>query len=289
MLRYYGKRWPIPLRLLPHMQVCFQSSRTLCTEELHSCIEANPSEHFVVDCAVAVTAPFGDRFRTICRYAMVATSASTTQLRIDYTMVYTKSMSGLARAMLEPAAESGLAKNFAQFIAALSSHVVLSDAVAPPLPSPPPEAIVPATLPGTGVAVLRLSPVQAILTAEGAQRRMKNVVQVFVDDHLLDLFLPAAEVLLMSAGVPCGAEASAGVRGTAALLSSAFVFLLLQLLLSCWHMVGGVCARWQTAPARLCTQVHEAIDLPRSVTGVIVAAVVILVVRSVLGGWAVQV
>lgn len=282
----------------PHatlLQVCFQSGRSLRTEELHRCVLAAPGQQYVVDCTVAVTAPFGDRFRTVCRYSVAAVTSSTAQLRIDYSMTYAKPIPGWGRAMLEPAAESGLAKNFAQFIAVLSQFIDLADAAAPvtPLHITPPSA--PAATPAEPAAaaapppqpaVPRVSHVTAILTAAGSQRRIRTVRTMFVDDHVVDLFLPVAEVLLMSAGISNSGDVA--VRGAAALLSTASVLLLLQLLLNVWHSVGAACEGARSVLGALCAQAHRAIDLPQSVAGVFVATVVIMAVRSLLGGAAAQ-
>lgn len=286
------------------MQICFQQSgQSLRTEELHRCVRAVQGSDYIVDCTVAVTAPFGDCFRAVCRYTMVATSPQSCQLRIDYAMTYAKRMSGIARAMLEPAAESGLAKNFAQFIAVLAEHVSLADATdaAEALPAPVPKEDVQSTQPVAststpaakkGDTILSQSAaerVTALLTVAGSQRRVRSVVTVFVDDHLLDLFLPAAEVLLMSVGISTSTQ-NVAVRGCATLLSASFVFILLQQLLNIWHNGGEWCemhSDWMLA--RMCVRVHRLMDLPRSVTGIVVTAVAMMLVRSILGNWAGQV
>eukprot|EP00892_Ulva_mutabilis_P010659 jgi/Ulvmu1/7966/UM004_0199.1 len=232
-------------------KVCFQSGRSLRTEELHRCILAAPGQQYVVDCTVAVTAPFGDRFRTICRYTMAAVTPAAAQLRIDYAMTYAKPIPRWGRAMLEPAAESGLAKNFAQFIAVLSSFIHLSDATVPVSP-----------------------------------RRIRTVRTMFVDDHVVDLFLPLAEVLLMSAGLSNSGDVA--VRGAAALLSTTSVLLLLQILLNLWHRVGQACEGSRSVPGALCAQAHRVVDLPQSVAGLFVATVAIMSLRSLMGGVAAQ-
>lgn len=244
-----------------------------------------------------MTAPFGDRFRTVCRYTMAAVTPTTAQLRIDYAMTYAKPIPGWGRAMLEPAAESGLAKNFAQFIAVLSDFIALSDAsvpvspihppttTSPPAPPPAPSTAGP-PLPAAD-AVPRVSHVTAILTAAGSQRRIRTVRTMFVDDHVVDLFLPVAEVLLMSAGLSNSGDVA--VRGAAALLSTASVLLLLQMLLNLWHRIGEACERSRSMSSVLCAQAHRAVDLPQSVAGVFVATVVIMSLRSLMGAAAAQV
>lgn len=284
------------------MQVCFQSGRSLRTEELHRCIHAAPGQQYIVDCTVAVTAPFGDRFRTVCRYSIASVTPATAQLRIDYAMTYAKPIPGWGRAMLEPAAESGLAKNFAQFIEVLSEFIDLSDAAAPvpPMPMPTPTSVPPSpaspAAPPTPTPTPTLLPyphphhlahVKALVTTEGFQRRIRTVRTMFVDDHVVDLFLPAAEVLLMSAGVSNSGDVA--VRSAAAVLSTASVLLLLQLLLNVWHAVGVACQGARSVPGMLCARAHRAVDLPQSVAGVFVATVVIMAVRSLLGGIAAQV
>lgn len=286
------------------VQICFQQSgQSLRTEELHRCNRAAQGSDYIVDCTVAVTAPFGDCFRAVCRYSLVATGPESCQLRIDYAMAYAKRMSGIARAMLEPAAESGLAKNFAQFMAVLSDHVSLADATeaAPSLSSPVPQGIdaqgiqtvtstpVPAAKKGDTMAQSAAESVTALLTVAGSQRRVRSVVTVFVDDHLLDFFLPAAEVLLMSVGISTSTQ-NVAVRGCATLLSTAFVLVLIQQLLNLWHNGGEWCEMHSSwILARMCVTTHNAVDLPRSVTGIVVAAVAIMLVRSILGDWAGQV
>ena len=285
------------------VQICFQQSgQSLRTEELHRCIRAAQGIEYIVDCTVAVTAPFGDCFRAVCRYTLVATGPKSCQLRIDYAMTYAKRMSGIARAMLEPAAESGLAKNFAQFMAVLADHVSLADATeaAPALSSPisPDDAPntepvssapAPAAKKGDTMAQSAAESVTALLTVAGSQRRVRSVVTVFVDDHLLDLFLPAAEVLLMSVGISSSTQ-NVAVRGCATLLSTSFVLFLIQQLLNLWHNGGEWCEmRSDWMLARMCVRAHRAVDLPRSVTGIVVAAVAIMLVRSILGDWAGQV
>lgn len=283
------------------LQICFQSGGSLRTEELHRCVLAAPAQQYVIDCTVAVTAPFGDRFRTVCRYSISAVTSASAQLRIDYAMTYAKPIPGWGRAMLEPAAESGLAKNFAQFIHALSDFIDISDAAVPvapvPIPTPAPESRAePSTSAPAGAAarppsgpdaVPRVSHVTAILTAAGSQRRIRTVRTMFVDDHVVDLFLPLAEVLLLSAGI--SNSGTVAVRGAAALLSTASVLLLLQLLLNLWHSVGAACQGARSVPGALCARAHSAVDLPHSVAGVFVATVVIMVVRSFVGGIAAQV
>lgn len=232
----------------------------------------------------------------------MATGPESCQLRIDYAMAYAKRMSGIARAMLEPAAESGLAKNFAQFMAVLADEVNLADAIepAPGLYYPTQqgdtqgtEAVastpVPAAKMGDTMAQSAAESVTALLTAAGSQRRVRSVVTVFVDDHVLDLFLPAAEVLLMSVGFSTSTQ-NVAVRGCAVLLSTTFVLVLVQQLLNLWHAGGEWCEKhsnWMLA--KMCSATHRTVDLPRSVTGIVVAAVAIMLVRSILGDWAGQV
>lgn len=267
-------------------------------------MRAAGGSEYMVDCTVAVTAPFGDCFRAVCRYSFVATGPESCQLRIDYAMAYAKRMSGIARAMLEPAAESGLAKNFAQFMAVLADHIRLTDAVEPAVgpaqPSPEletqdaeavPCAPEPAEKKGDTMAQSAAESVTALLTVAGSQRRVRSVVTVFVDDHLLDLFLPAAEVLLISLGlISSTSTQNVAVRGCAALLSTSCVLGLIQWLLNMWHDGGEWCqthSSWMLA--RMCVSAHRSVDLPRSVTGIVVAAIAILLVRTILGKCAGQV
>lgn len=276
------------------LQVCFQSGRSLRTEELHRCVLAVPGQQYIVDCTVAVTAPFGDRFRTVCRYSMTAVTPATAQLRIDYAMTYAKPIPGWGRAMLEPAAESGLAKNFAQFIAVLSDFIDLSDAAVPVSPERPPTAPTPPAEPFSAApptppasAAPRVSHVTAILTAAGSQRRIRTVRTMFVDDHVVDLFLPLAEVLLMSAGLSNSGDVA--VRGAAALLSTSSVLLLLQMMLNLWHSIGEACEGSRSVPGVLCARAHRAVDLPQSVAGLFVATAAIMSLRSLMGAVAAQV
>ena len=260
------------------VQVCFRSARAMSTEELQRCVEARAGARFVVDCTVCTDAPYGDCWRTVCRYSLTAVDAAACQLRIDYAMAYAKPVSAWMRRMLEPAAESGLAKHFAQFIDVLSRHAALADAAAP--------------LPAAGArapaeeGASKRQQVVALLTALGARRRIASVATVFVDDHLLDLFLPLADFLL--AGVTGRAPKSGGFgeRGVASVLSTLLVGFLLQGVLWAWHKLGGACGRRAHFAARACSRVYAALDLPHSVTGLVMAIGVILVVRSALGGFA---
>jgi hypothetical protein len=288
------------------LQVCYQSTRTMKTEEVQRCVFAQQGAGYVVDCTVRCTAPYGEYWRTVCRFTCAAHPAAAangaaqrngkhraaSQLRINYRMCYARPVSGWMRHIIEPAAESGLAKNFAQFIDVLSGFTKLSDASkATELPGMA-DTVSGASLPSEpigGAAGVTERPTESkvvlLLTAMGARRRIRSVRTVFVDDHLLNLFLPAANVLLASVGA-AAPESGGGVRAVAAMLSTLLVASLLQGVLSVWHWAGGLCGRSHNTMARACQRVYHVIDLPRSVTGLVVAISVILLMRSMLGGWA---
>lgn len=268
-----------------NVQVCFQSSRTLKTEELQRCLIARPGERYVIDCTVRCTAPYSDCWRTVCRYTLAAPSdaPASAQLHIQYAMAYAKPMSAMMRRVLEPAAESGLAKNFAQFIDVLRTYAPLTDASVPlaaaaaaAVPLPPHAA--PAHAPATQRRVV------ALLTALGARRRMPPMWRVFVDEHLLDVCLPSAQILLAAVAVDVPDAGGSGARGIAAVLSTLLVGVLLQAILSAWHAVGGACGRSTGLAGRLCAQLYALLDLPKSVAGLVVAIGIILLVRSLVTG-----
>jgi hypothetical protein len=249
------------------------------TEELHRCIQAEPGTAYVVDCTVCTTAPYGDCWRTICRYSLAATSPSTCQLRIDYCMVYSRPVSSWMRRLIEPAAESGLAKNFAQVIAVLSRSVALSDAAEPVSTAAGAGAAAP-------VAASKAQQAAALLTALGARRRIASVATVFVDDHLLDLFVPLAETILAGVTGRLPTSGGLGVRSFASVLSTLLVGYLLQIVLRVWHWVGSACEARDNVAARMWLRVYAALDLPRSIAGLFVTIGVLFLVRNSLGGFA---
>ena len=258
---------------------------------------AQPGVGYIVDCTVHCTAPYGEFWRTVCRFTCAAHSGKaprTSQLRISYAMAYAKPVSAFLRRLIEPAAESGLAKNFAQFIDVLSRSTKITDATeAVQLPEAASSGLVSAVAgaDGASAAVAKLGVeerVVALLTAIGGdtRRRIRSVRTVFVDDHLLDLFLPAADVLMTTVGAAAPSSKGPGVRAVAAVLSTLLVTGLLQVVLTVWHAGGALCGGAGGVAGRVCSRVYSVIDLPRSVTGLVMAISIIMVVRSMLGGWA---
>ena len=295
--------------LLCALQVCFHATRSLKTEELHRCVYARSGVGYIVDTTVRGTAPYGDYWRTVCRFTCAAHAApgaassaapmvggahARSQLRISWRMAYAKPVSGWMRRVIEPAAESGLAKNFAQFIEALSKFTALADAqqaltlpgaddgIAPAQAASATERIAPTEADAAAAS----SRVDVLLTALGGRKRMRTFRTVFVDDHLLDLFLPAANVLVTAVGAAAPASQAPGVRAVAAVLSTVLVAVLLQAMLSAWHFAGSACGRRDNIAAHACHSFYRAVDLPRSVTGLVMAIGIIMLVRSSLGGWA---
>jgi hypothetical protein len=255
------------------------------TEELHRCIKAEPGIGYIVDCTVCTTAPYGECWRTVCRYSIsTAADTSVSQLRIDYCMVYAKPVSSWMRRIIEPAAESGLAKNFAQFIAVLSRFVTLSDAAEPVATVS--EAGAAQALEEAPKAASKRQKVVALLTAFGARRRIASVATVLVDDHLLDLFLPLAEIILAGLTGRSPMSGGMGVRSVASGLSTLLVGYLLQLVLRVWHWLGAKCADHTNVASRMCLRLYSSLDLPHSVAGLFMTIGVLFMVRNSLGGFA---
>lgn len=195
-------------------------------------------------------------------------------------MAYSRPLNRFARALVEPAAESGLTKHFAQFLTDLRAFVEFSDA----LPVGGLNNVAAPAEPASGSASPRAP--APLVDPAGARRRMRGVAHSFVDDHLLDLCLPAAEILLASVGA--AASRDAWLRRTAAAISAGLVLAILQVLLVAWHSLGRACARHapQWALARACERAHLGLGLPTSATGFVAAVVLIMILRSVLDDWA---
>jgi hypothetical protein len=242
---------------------------------------------YIVDCTVCTTAPWGDRWRTVCRYSIsAAADPSACLLRIEYCMAYAKPMPSWMRRVLEPAAESGISKNFTQVIQVLSRFVTLSDAAAEPEAVAAVAEAAPVQAPEVApqMASQRQKAVELLTAAFGARLSIAPVATVFVDDHLLDLFLPLAERIVGGLAGRKPMPGGLGVRSVASVLSMLLLGYVLQLILWLWHWIGGVCADRSNALARMFLRLHSSLDLPHSVAGLLMAIGLLFAVKHFLGG-----
>lgn len=125
---------------------------------------------------------------------------------------------------------------------------------------------------------------QSLLTHGGTRRRLHGVATHFVDDHLLDVFLPVAQALYCA--LDTRGFALPRVRTLSYLLSTAFVLAALQSFLALVHALAAVTRESDALLARVYTRVYTLVDLPRSVTGMLVVVCLVMGLRSLLGAGA---
>ncbi|KAK9856447.1 hypothetical protein WJX84_002649, partial [Apatococcus fuscideae] len=93
------------------------------TEELQRVTVCQPGKRYEVESCVATTATYGDRFRCLCSYKLVAQDKGISSLTIAFTLIFIKPVNFVIKKAIENGATSGITKNFEDTIQVLGTFV----------------------------------------------------------------------------------------------------------------------------------------------------------------------
>lgn len=239
------------------------------TEELQRLLVAKPGHFYTLEGCVSTTATYGDTFRVITRTRLTAgEAANSCELTIESTLVYLSSVNKFVRGCIERGADSGMAKNFSQFVDLLGKEVTVTDLTKAPAAAVPKQApAVEAAQPAAPAAAGRLW--CGLLDAELATQ-MQPVAEWALG------WLPGG-----SAGDPAARE-SAAASALAQALAAALLLVSVHMTTRQLRRLPALCSTlpgWAAAP---CRRVFARARLPDATQTVLAGIVLVVVLQAAL-------